>query len=167
MPVIQPDELPTIRERHRDQKIVFCSGVFDLTHAGHVLFFEDCKTYGDVLVVCIGNDAFIKGYKGSERPVFNQYVRLKTVVSFKPVDYVFLDSMRVGENPLSSLSTSFAALEPNVYVVNDDTFDIPYRWETAAKFGVEFVVLPRSCPPEFEAISTTSIIEKIKKLGMA
>lgn len=162
MAVIQPGDLPAIRERHKNQKIVFCSGAFDLTHAGHVLFFEDCKKHGDILVVCIGNDAFLKGYKGSERPVLNQYVRLKTVASLKPVDYVFLDGMRVGENPLSSLSSSFAALEPDVYVVNDDTFDIPYRRETAAKFGAEFVVLPRSCPPEFENISTTNIIARIK-----
>lgn len=165
MSIVTHHDLPAIRERHEGQKIVFCSGVFDLTHAGHILFFEDCKKHGDVLVVCVGNDAFIKGYKGAERPVLNEHIRMKTVASLKPVDYVFLDTMRPGEYPLSSLNTSFEALKPDIYVINTDTFDIPHRERLAKKFGAKLIVLDRRCPPEFEAISTTNIIEKIRRLA--
>ncbi len=163
MAIIQRDDLPAIRERHHQSKIVFSSGVFDLVHAGHVLFFEDCKKHGDILVVCIGNDVQIKHLKGPERPVLNQWVRLKTVDALKPVDYVFMDDSDAGRYPLEFLNDVLPALRPDVYVVNDDAFDIPYRRDTAKKFGVEFAVLSRSCPPEFENISTTKIMEKIRK----
>lgn len=159
---ITPEDLPRIREQHRGKKIVFCSGVFDLTHAGHALFFEDCKKQGDILVVCVGYDAKIGELKGEGRPVLNERVRLKMVDAMKPVDYCLLDNIPVGENPLKTLDVVFPDLKPDAYVINDDAFDIPYREAVARRFGVELIILPRFCPPEFENISTTNIIAKIR-----
>ena len=36
-------ELASLREKFKDKKIVFCSGCFDLFHAGHVLFLKIAK----------------------------------------------------------------------------------------------------------------------------
>lgn len=162
--IITHDDLPKIREQYKDKKIAFCSGAFDLTHAGHILFFEDCKKHGDVLVVCLGTDALTANVKGSGRPVLNQHIRLKTVASLKPVDYCYVDSAPLDQPPLTLLDMTFARLRPDVYVINEDASDIPYRREVSRRFGVELVILPRWCPPEFEDISTTKIIEKIKRL---
>src|SRR3989338_1824789 len=115
MAILKRKNLPSIRKKHKDQKIVYCDGAFDLVHVGHVLFFEDCKQYGDILVVGLGSDALIKKNKGKDRPI-----------------------------------------------LNEDAFDIPYRRKAAKKYGVKLVILPRSCPKEFEEISTSKIIEKIK-----
>ena len=163
MSEITHTDLPRIRERHKGERIVFCSGVFDLTHAGHVLFFEDCKKHGDILVVCVGHDRMIQYIKSQDRPVLNQAIRMKMIAALKPVDYCLLDNIPAGENPLKTLDTVFPKLRPDVYVINDDAFDIPYREAVAERFGVQLVILPRSCPPEFENISTTNIIEKIRK----
>jgi len=54
--------------------IVLCHGVFDLVHYGHILHFKSAKKFGDVLIVSITKDKFIK--KGIGRPVFNETQRL-------------------------------------------------------------------------------------------
>jgi len=164
MAIVKRSDLPKIRKRHKNQKIVYCDGTFDLTHAGHVLHFEDCKKHGDILVVGTGTDKMIRRYKGPERPVLNERVRLKTIDSFKPVDYCFLFHIPGNKNLLSGLSAHFKSLKPDIYAINKDAFDIPYRKKVAKKFGVRLVIMGRTCPPEFDAISTSKIIEKIEKL---
>jgi len=163
MAILKRKNLPSIRKKHKDQKIVYCDGAFDLVHVGHVLFFEDCKQYGDILVVGLGSDALIKKNKGKDRPILNEKIRLKTVDSFKPVDYCFLIKDKIGKgHKLIPLTRTFKKLKPNVAIFNEDAFDIPYRRKAAKKYGVKLVILPRSCPKEFEEISTSKIIEKIK-----
>lgn len=164
MAIIQPTDLLKIREQYRDKVIVFCSGVFDLPHAGHTLFFEDCKKLGDVLVVAVAGDTVTREVKGEMRPILNEHVRLKTVDSFKPVDFVFLGPKPGYGHPFVDMEEWFRDLKPEKYAVNDDAYDMPMREKMAAKHGVELVVLPRSCPREFEGISTSKIIEKILKL---
>lgn len=163
--IITPEDLPKIREKHKNEKIVLCSGTFDLVHAGHVLFFEDCKKHGDILVVVLGKDKNVKDYKGDKRPIMNEYVRLKMVDSLKPVDYALLDTYDAPkEDPLFLLNKFLADLRPDFYVINEDAFNIPYREEMAKRYNTELVILERSCPSEFEGISATKLIEKIKKL---
>lgn len=164
MTIINVEDLSKIREKYKNKKIVFCSGSFDLTHAGHVLFFEDCKKYGEILIVSVGKDSSIKKNKGEGRPIFNEYIRLKMIDSLKPVDYVYINPISVPGNKLYSIEHALENLKPDVYVINEDAFDIPYRKELCAKFNVKLTILPRYCPEEFEGISTSKIIEKIKNL---
>jgi len=159
------DGLPEIKERHRDKKIVFCSGSFDLVHVGHILFFEDCKNQGDILVVGVAGEDILRINKGDKRVILNDHVRLKTIDSLKPVDYCILDTVSNKENPLFLLDLVFEKLKPDIYVINEDAFNIKYREELCKKSGVQLVTLKRNCPPEFEGISTTKIIEKIKSLN--
>lgn len=164
MTYIKFDDLEKIREKHKGQKIVFSSGCFDLTHAGHVLFFEDCKKHGDILVTMVGCDAVIKRDKTSDRPIINEHVRMKMVDSLKPVDYTFLDYIlpETPPHPLYVIDMALEKLKPDAYVVNKDAWDIPYREEFSKKHNVPLIILDRSAPPEFEEISTTKIIKKIK-----
>ena len=159
-------DLDGLRKRHPAEKIVFCSGGFDFTHAGHALFFEDCKKHGDVLVVGIASDAVRVKERGHSRaPVFNQHVRLHMVDSLKPVDYAFLLTEIAGpeEHPSTPLVEIFNSLRPDVWVVNEDASDIPHREKIARDNNIELVILPRTCPLEFENISTSGIIKKIKE----
>lgn len=164
MAVIQYADLPIVRDQFRDKKIVFCSGVFDLTHAGHVLFFEDAGKLGDVLVVAVGGDAIIQKYKGVSRPIIPELLRLKMVDALKPVDYCFMDKTTSDADPLSIIDLTFLKLHPDIYVVNSDAFNLAYRKKRAEECNVELVVLERWYPPEYDGISTSKIIEKIKKM---
>lgn len=162
--IISSKEFSKIRKQYGDKKIVYCDGSFDMCHAGHVLFFEDCKKHGDIIVAGVGADADLKVYKGDDRPILNEVVRMKTIDSFKPVDYCFLNKLPTRKNLLSHLQNNFKKLRPDIYAVNSEAFDIPYRRKIAKKYNVKFVILERNCPKEFEFISTTKIIEKIKNL---
>lgn len=164
MVILNIDELLQLRENNKDKKIVFCSGSFDLPHAGHVLFFEDCKKLGDILVVCIGSDRLIKSLKGGKRPILNENIRLKTIDSLKPVDYCFLNPCSPKEHPLLVIGIVFKKLKPDTYVINEDAFDIPHRLNLCKKYKVKLNILKRWCPSEFDDISTSKIIEKIKSL---
>ena len=163
MSIINFDELSPIRKKHKEQKIVFCSGSFDLTHAGHVLFFEECTKHADILVVMIGNDFNLRHYKGEDRPVLNEYLRLKMVSSLKPVDYAFLDLDAQDKDLLAIFPRILSELQPDFYAINQDAFDIPRRQEFVKGTEVKMLIFERTCPPKFENISASKIIEKIKK----
>jgi cytidyltransferase-like protein len=149
MAIIMHHDLAHLRREHSEKRIVFSSGGFDLTHPGHVLFFEDCKKHGDILVVGVGGDAIRRKEKGPGRPIFNEHMRLKMVASLKPVDYAFIirDDEPI-DHHLDSVKNVCKALRPDVYVVNQDAFDLPYRHAMARDLGIELVVLDRWCPPE-------------------
>ena len=154
---------PSIRRKHKDKKLVYCSGSFDLVHAGHILFFEDCKRLGDVLTVGVASDMMLRRNKGKGRPVLNQHVRLKTIDALKPVDYCFLSESTRRDHLLRETEEVFKRLRPDIYVINQDAFDVEYRKMLAKKYGVKMKILKRTAPPEFEKISTSKIIDKIKK----
>lgn len=165
MAIISYNDLSSLREKHSGKKIVFCSGSFDLPHAGHVLFFEDCKKFGDILVVAVGKDEYIRRVKGSDRPILNEHIRLKIVDSLKPVDYSFHNNLlRPETHSLSSIKEIFEYFKPDSWVVNNDASEIEHRKKLANAFGIRLVILDRIAPPEYESISTTSIIKKIRGL---
>jgi len=163
MSIINFADLAGIRSKHKDKKIVFCSGTFDLTHAGHVLFFEDCREYGDIIVVAVGSDFNAKLFsKGKGRPVQNEHVRLKMVSSLKPVDYAFIDPNAENNNWFPLLKVFFEKLKPDYYIINKDASDIVLRENIVRDYPVKMVILDRVAPKEFDGISTTKMINKIK-----
>ncbi len=161
--IIKEKDLEALREKHKNERIVFCSGNFDLTHLGHILFFEDCKSQGDILVVGIGSDEILRINKRDREPILSEKIRLKTVNSLKQVDYALIDYVSSKENLLRLLEIIFERLKPDYYVINEDAFNLSYRRELSNKFGVKLIILKREAPEEFEGISTTKIIDKIRK----
>ena len=161
---IKFEDLPALRKKLKNKKIVFCSGAFDLTHAGHIIFFEDCKNLGDILIVSLGGDKLLKKYKGDLRPILNENIRLKTVDSLKPIDYCFIEPLFENKNIFYGLDVTLGALRPDIYVLNEDALNIDYRKRLCKKYNTQLVILKRHCPKKFERISTSKIIEKIKYL---
>lgn len=166
MAIISYDELSFLKERHPNQKIIFCSGSFDLPHAGHVLFLEECKGLGDILVVAVGPDQDIRESKGKNRPILKEEIRLKIIDSLKPVDYAFISrSPESRAHRLSPLDEIFKHLKPDTYIVNYDGSEMEYRRTLADSHGILFLILElnRNAPP-YEGISTTALIERIREL---
>lgn len=163
--MVEIENLSELREKYKDKKIVFCSGSFDLTHAGHVIFFEDCKNLGDILVVSVGSDALIKARKGESRPILDEHIRLKMIDSLRVVDYTLIEPLSDNENTLIGLETNLGNLKPDIYVINEDASDIEYRKSLCERFGIKLVIFKRHCPKDFDDISTTKIIKKIKSLN--
>lgn len=120
------------RLKKAGKKIVLCHGVFDLIHPGHIRHFMSAKKYGDILVVSITADKYVK--KGPGRPVFNQSLRSEVLSSIEVIDYV-------------TIVSSFSAIEvierikPDYYVKGPDY-----------KKRKENIQIPRKLESEEEAI---------------
>lgn len=105
--IIRFEDLKEIRERHVDERLVLCHGVFDLLHVGHLKHFEAAHQFGDRLVVSLTPDEYVN--KGPGRPYYNSSQRLKMLVALEVVDYVVI-------NKHSQAMELIEALHPDVFV---------------------------------------------------
>ena len=72
------------------KKKVFVSGCYDMLHSGHVAFFEEAATYGD-LYVGIGSDKTIHELK-ARKTINTEAERLYMVKSLKAVKDAWVNS---------------------------------------------------------------------------
>lgn len=101
--------------REEKKLIVHCHGVFDLLHPGHLRYFEQAKSFGDILVVTLSPDRFVN--KGPGRPVFNQKLRAEALAALQIIDFV-----AINETP-SAVETIFQ-LRPDIYVKGSEYKDL-------------------------------------------
>src|SRR5579864_413592 len=112
--IVTIDELPRIRERFRDRRIVQCHGAFDLVHPGHLGHFEEARALGDMLVVTVTGDRHITKKRSI---TFTEDQRARQVAALEIVDYV-----AVIQEP-TALS-AIEALHPDVYVKGPEYADL-------------------------------------------
>jgi cytidyltransferase-like protein len=67
-------------------RIVLVTGGFDPLHSGHIAYFEAAKRLGDMLIVGVNSDDWLKRKKGVEFMPFTE--RSKIVESLKSVDSI-------------------------------------------------------------------------------
>ena len=100
--------------KSKGKKIVQCHGVFDLLHIGHIKHFEEAGTFGDVLVVTITPDEFVR--KGPNRPAFTTSLRLEALAALESIDFV-------AANKWSNAVETIKTLQPNIYCKGSDYKD--------------------------------------------
>ncbi|MCX5718032.1 MAG: D-glycero-beta-D-manno-heptose 1-phosphate adenylyltransferase [Nitrospirae bacterium] len=130
------------------RKVVFTNGCFDIIHAGHVRYLREAKKLGNVLVIGLNSDKSVSIIKPG-RPVNPQDHRAEILSSLEMVDYVTLFDE---ETPYELIKM----LKPDVLVKGGD-------WKKEDIVGSDIAKETRSLP-YIKGISTTEIIEKIKKL---
>ena len=111
--IVTKNEFKIIREqlKEEDKKIVLCHGVFDLIHPGHIIHFEQAKAMGDVLVVSITSEKFVR--KGPGRPYFNDEMRMKFLEAIEHIDYVMLSEGYTVDDIVE-------VVEPDIYVKGEE-----------------------------------------------
>lgn len=96
-----------VESLHRKGKrIVYCHGVFDLLHIGHIRYFKQSAKQGDALVVTLTPDKYVD--KGPTRPAFTESHRAEAIASLDIVDFVAVNKWATAENSLREL-------RPHVY----------------------------------------------------
>lgn len=93
--------------RSKGKKIVLCHGVFDLLHPGHIRHIAAAKKEGDILIVTITADKFVR--RGPGRPIFNENLRAETLAALANVDFVSIDHHATAVEAIK-------AIRPDVYV---------------------------------------------------
>ena len=134
--------------REAGNKIVFTNGCFDLIHIGHVRYLREAKSLGDVLVIGLNSDRSVSSIKPG-RPVNPQDHRAEVLASLEMVDYVVLFDE---ETPHELIKL----IQPDILVKGGD-------WKKEEIVGSDIAKETFSLP-YVKGVSTTGIIERIKKL---
>jgi len=134
--------------------ISFTNGCFDILHEGHIFSLSQAAKEADYLIVGVNSDASTKRLKGNERPVNNEKSRALILASLMIVDAVIIFEE---DTPLQLISS----ILPDVLVKGGDyTIEqIVGAKEVIANGGRVFI------NPIIQGFSTTSILEKIRRLG--
>ena len=132
------------------KKKVFISGCYDMLHSGHVAFFEEAASYGN-LYVGIGSDKTIEQLKG--RPSVNtDKERLFMVQAIKHVKDAWINS----GSGLLDFEKEIKELKPDIFFVNEDGFT-PDKVILCKEIGAELIVSKRIPHSGLPARSTTSL----------
>jgi len=148
--IVRQDELKHILQGLKAQakRVVFTNGCFDIIHIGHIRYLRQARTFGDLLVVGINSDRSVSIIK-PDRPVNPQDQRAEVLASLEMVDYVTIFDE---ETPYELIKS----IQPDVLVKGGD-------WKKEDIIGSDIAKETHSLP-YIEGISTTGIIERIKKL---
>ena len=134
------------------KKKVFVSGCYDMLHSGHVAFFEEAASYGD-LYVGIGSDKTIYELK-ARKTINTEAERLYMVKALKVVKDAWVNS---GSGVLDFVE-ELKALKPDIFFVNSDG-STPLKEQLSKELGIEYVVskrLPHSGLP----VRSTTMLRK-------
>ncbi|MDX9904811.1 MAG: adenylyltransferase/cytidyltransferase family protein [Bacteroidales bacterium] len=118
------------------QKKVFVSGCFDMLHSGHVAFFEEAASYGD-LYVGIGSDRTINELKG-RRTINGERERLYMIRSLRCVKDAWINQ----GSGLLDFESEIRELRPDIFFVNEDGYT-PDKKRLCKELGIELVVSRR------------------------
>lgn len=139
--------------RAKGERVVMTNGCFDILHAGHVAYLQEARALGDRLVVAVNDDASVAKLKGKGRPIVPLAERMRVLAALDAVDYVVAFSEDTPRRLIGKVL-------PDLLVKGGD-----YKAEDVAGYeevtgsGGEVRIL------RFEdGLSTTSIVERIRKL---
>ncbi len=132
------------------KKIVFTNGCFDIIHAGHIRYLKRAKRLGDVLIVGLNSDTSVSGIKPG-RPVNSEKRRAEVLEALSMIDYITIFHELT---PYMLIKT----LKPDILVKGGD-------WKKKQIIGYDIVPVTRSLP-YVKGISSSAIIEKIKKISL-
>ena len=117
------EELPSLLQ---GRNVVLANGCFDILHVGHITLLEQCRQYGDKLIVAINSDDSVRSLKGPARPVVGESERARVLAALASTDAVTIFS---DATPLNLIRR----IRPDVLVKGGD-------YTTATVVGADDVI---------------------------
>jgi cytidyltransferase-like protein len=131
-------------------KKVFVSGVYDMLHSGHMAFFQEASSHGD-LYVGLGSDETVFNLKG-RKTINTNAERLYMVKSIRFVKEAWINS----GSGLLDFEKEIRDLNPDLFFVNEDGFT-PDKQALCNELGIELLVSHRIPMHGLPARSTTAL----------
>jgi cytidyltransferase-like protein len=156
--IITFSDLPKLRAKHKNKRIVLGGGVFDLVHVGHLEYIKSLRQYGDIVVLMVKSDERIRKYKGPGRPIICEADRVCMVAALSGVDYAFIGP-NIPQTPTSidaSHEAVLASLQPDVFCSTNPV------WERLEGLGTTKVIIGHR---PADSTSTTKIIQRVLDLA--
>lgn len=132
------------------KKKVFVSGCYDMLHSGHVAFFEEAATHGD-LYVGIGSDKTVHELK-ARKTIHTEDERLYMVRALKSVKEAWVNS---GSGVLDFVE-DMKRLQPDIFFVNSDGHT-PAKEQLCRELGIQYIVSRRIPHGSLPVRSTTAL----------
>ncbi len=148
--------------RKKGKRIVFTMGAYDILHTGHILFLEQAKKCGDVLIVGIGTDAILKKLKGPSRPIYPEKLRAAMLSAIRFTDYVVILKEKMKKEK-DDYSICVSKIKPDVFVLIGEDSAKKETKNFTKKMGIKLKLIPRA-NLKIPHISTTSTHQKIERL---
>lgn len=99
-------------------------GVYDYFHIGHLRVFEQCKKYGDYLIVAIQDGEYITKFKPEAKVLYSTQERVEIIKALRVVDEVIVYNT-VSVESISKIDFDILALgEDHV----GGRFDVVTNW---------------------------------------
>ena len=131
-------------------KKIFVSGCYDMLHSGHVAFFKEAASHGD-LYVGLGSDETMFKLKG-RKTINTNAERLFMVKSVRYVKDAWINS----GSGLLDFEKEFRELKPDMFFVNEDGFT-PDKQALCNELGIELLVSKRIPIHGLPVRSTTAL----------
>ena len=129
---------------------VFVSGCYDMLHSGHVAFFEEAATHGD-LYVGIGSDKTLYDLK-ARFPINGEQERLYMVKALKVVKEAWINR----GSGILDFEEEIAQLKPDIFFVNSDGHS-NLKEELCKRLGIKYIVSKRVPHENLPVHSTTAL----------
>lgn len=132
---------------------VYCCGVFDMCHLGHMKLFEKIVKSFDTpihLIVGVHSDKTVESYKRT--PIINEKIRVETVKLCKYVDEVWADANLFVSKDFCLSNNLDCVIIGEEYKGTKDS----YWYLGPMELGIHKYI------SRFEELSTTDIIKKIQ-----
>jgi D-beta-D-heptose 7-phosphate kinase/D-beta-D-heptose 1-phosphate adenosyltransferase len=155
--IFDREELRRVRAglRAEGRRLVFTNGCFDLLHVGHVRYLAAARGLGDALLVAVNSDRSVRALKGRGRPLVGEAERAEVLAALAAVDFVTVFDE---ESPRALIRE----LLPDVLVKGGDyALDEIHGREEVEAAGGRVLALPF-----VEGASTTSLVERVRKLSV-
>jgi len=138
--------------RGEGRRVVFTNGVFDVLHAGHIVYLAWARAQGDALILGLNTDDSVRALKGPERPLVAFADRAAVLAALRSVDVVVGFAQRTPETLLDRI-------RPDVHVKSAQyrLEDLPER-SVVAQHGGEIRLAPHSAGK-----STTDLVAEIRR----
>jgi len=131
-------------------KKIFVSGCYDMLHSGHVAFFQEAATHGD-LYVGIGSDKTLYELK-ARWPINSEQERLYMVKALKAVKEAWINK----GSGILDFQEELERLKPDIFFVNSDGHS-NLKEELCKCLNIEYIVSERIPHENLPAHSTTAL----------
>ena len=144
------EQLPELLKELNFKKLVVVGGCFDLLHLGHIIFLQQAKAKGEILLVLLESDQTIKKLKGAMRPIHSQDVRAQILSELKSVDYVLKIPSFTSDKEYDELITR----------LNPSDFELTI--EASAILYIILSMFPGASSPKYRTcLSISSFLHKL------
>ncbi len=121
---LEKTDLAEFRKKHKDKKIVFTYGTYDLIHSGHAIYLLKARASGDILVVGVATNESKKRVKTKRLPLIDEINREEQIQYFDFVDNTVLVDV-------DNLTKELSLLKPDVF------FTLENDWITNIRTSAE------------------------------